>query len=54
MPIIINEIVIKTNIEKNDSSEKGVSSDSNHLAVGEMVRQAVEQVMELLEEKKQR
>lgn len=55
MPIVINEIVIKTNVEQPaSSSESAVSNASNEIATDEIVRKAVEKVMEILEEKKQR
>lgn len=54
MPIIINEIVITTNIDKNESQAVNVAADSNNLQMEEIVKQAVEKVLEILEEKKQR
>ncbi|HTO14878.1 MAG TPA: DUF5908 family protein [Edaphocola sp.] len=55
MPIIINEIVIKTNVEQ-QRNNVGNTTDSTSATVpiDEIVQQAVEKVMELLEEKKQR
>jgi len=54
MPIIINEIVITTNIEKTDSPVKHTAPESNNLSMDDIVKQTVEKVMEILEEKKQR
>lgn len=53
MPIIIHEIVITTNIEKNTSATN-TAAEAGNIAVEEVVKQAVEKVMEILEEKKQR
>jgi len=54
MPIIIHEIVITTNIEKNTASTSSGATEAGKLPVDEVVKQAVEKVMEILEEKKQR
>lgn len=53
MPIIIHEIVITTNIEKNTAATNAAPQTGN-IPVEEVVKQAVEKVMEILEEKKQR
>ena len=54
MPVIINEIIIRSNIEKpeNKSSPAGTAVDER--VTEELVRQSVEKVLEILEEKKQR
>lgn len=54
MPIIIHEIVITTNIEKNTATTNAPAQGTGSLPVEEVVKQAVEKVMEILEEKKQR
>jgi hypothetical protein len=54
MPIIIHEIVITTNIEKNTASAGNSAADAGNVSVEEVVKQAVEKVMEILDEKKQR
>ena len=54
MPIIIHEIVITTNIEKNSSAPNATAPGAGNMPVEEVVKQAVEKVMEILEEKKQR
>jgi hypothetical protein len=54
MPIIIHEIVITTNIEKNTAATNAAGAETGNMPVEEVVKQAVEKVMEILEEKKQR
>jgi len=55
MPIVINEIVIKTQVESSTSDEDNIQSmANNNLSVSEIVKQSVEKVLEILEEKKQR
>ncbi len=55
MPVIINEIVIRTNIEKGDSSAgKESGGQAGHQQFEEIVQEAVKQVLEIIEEKKQR
>jgi hypothetical protein len=54
MPIIINEIVITTNIDKNESQPPNAAHDAGSLQMEQIVKQAVEKVLEILEEKKQR
>jgi hypothetical protein len=54
MPIVVNEIVITTNIEKKESDKTVLSQEIDELFVGKIVQQTVEKVLEILEEKKQR
>jgi hypothetical protein len=54
MPIIINELVIKTNIEQPRSPGSAGSPVTDRSVIEEMVKQAVEKVLEILEEKKER
>ena len=55
MPIVINEIVIKTNVETATAlSDKTQNADKDHASIDEIVKQSVEKVLEILEEKKQR
>ena len=55
MPIIINEIVIKTTIEETPvKSEDGRNDRVNVASTTDVVQQAVEKVMEILAEKEQR
>ena len=54
MPIIIHEIVITTNIDKNSPAAAAPAADAGAISVEEVVKQTVEKVMEILEEKKQR
>lgn len=57
MPIIINEIVIKTNVEKQNSSKKPSQSCAgvcDKLAIDAIVKQAVDKILEILSERKQR
>jgi hypothetical protein len=49
MPVVINEIVITTNIENNRTG-----ADSSQVAVENLVKEAVEKVLEILEEKQHR
>lgn len=55
MPVIINEILIRSTIEKSDvkqgASQATAKSD---LASEEIIKQAVEKMLEILEEKKLR
>ena len=53
MPVIINEIVIKTNVETSVSTETQSLSTQN-ISVEEIVKQSVAKVLEILEEKKER
>ena len=53
MPIVINEIVITTNVEHTPSAQN-VPTPNNHTEIGEIVKQSVEKVLEILGEKKQR
>ncbi|MBX3257539.1 MAG: hypothetical protein KF862_25660 [Chitinophagaceae bacterium] len=54
MPIIIHEIVITTNIDKSGAGANAGAPENCQLSVEEVVKQTVEKVMEILEEKKQR
>lgn len=54
MPIIINEIVITTNIDRNGPSATAPAQTAEPVSVEDVVKQTVERVMEILEEKKQR
>lgn len=55
MPIVINEIIIKTNVEQPTISPENAANNAlTQPSTNEIVQQAVEKVMELLEEKKQR
>jgi len=54
MPIIINEIVITTNIDKSKAGDNAPPGASGNLAIDEIVKQTVEKVMDILDEKKQR
>lgn len=53
MPIVINEIVIKTNVETRASAEPQ-SGNTENISVEEIVKQSVAKVLEILEEKKER
>ena len=55
MPVVINEIVIKTNIEssRSESNDSRFDSDRN-MPVEEIVKQSVAKVLEILEERKER
>jgi len=53
MPIFINEIVIKTNVETPAST--GIQpSNTENVSVEEIVKLSVAKVLEILEEKKER
>lgn len=54
MPIIINEIIIKTQVEQPYNTGEAVNHAVNQLSTDEIVQKAVEKVMEILEEKKHR
>jgi hypothetical protein len=53
MPIVINEIVIKTNVEVPGPTETQSLSTEN-VSVEEIVKQSVAKVLEILNEKKER
>jgi hypothetical protein len=55
MPVVINEIVIKTNVES-PVSDAGNSLQhiENKMAVEEIVKQSVAKVLEILDERKER
>jgi hypothetical protein len=55
MPVVINEIVIKTNVESqvSDASDSTNSND-NKMSVEEIVKQSVAKVLEILDERKER
>jgi hypothetical protein len=53
MPIVINEIVIKTNVEIPETT--GTQSlNTENISVEEIVKQSVAKVLEILDEKKER
>ncbi len=53
MPIVINEIVIKTNVET--PVPTGIQpSNTENVSVEEIVKLSVAKVLEILEEKKER
>lgn len=55
MPVVINEIVIKTNVESpQKDTDKPVANNQSSLNANEIVKQAVSKVLEILDEKKQR
>lgn len=55
MPVVINEIVIKTNVEQMvRESENDNPRSGNNMSVDEIVKQSVAKVLEILEEKKER
>ena len=55
MPIVINEIVIKTNVDSSLSDDDTDQNEANrNFSVSEIVKQSVAKVLEILEEKKQR
>jgi hypothetical protein len=55
MPVVINEIVIKTNVENPKNSLENTSAiNQNNLNVNEIVQQAVSKVLEVLNERNQR
>ncbi len=54
MPVVINEIVIRTNIEQPVPPAGAAGSDAEQVSIENIVGQAVEKVLEILEEKKQR
>lgn len=55
MPIIINEIVIKTNVEQPvANSESGASQALSSVSKAEIVQEAVAKVLEKLKEKQER
>jgi hypothetical protein len=54
MPVVINEIVITTNIENSRTGAGSSGADSSQVAVENLVKEAVEKVLEILEEKQQR
>ncbi len=55
MPVVINEIVIKTNVESqvSDAGET-VNRDDAKMSVEEIVKQSVAKVLEILDERKER
>ena len=55
MPVVINEIVIKTNVQSEKSETvKNTSKNDGQNQMEEIVKQAVERVFEILAEKKER
>lgn len=54
MPVVINEIIIRSNIEKPDHQSPPVGNVLDDRVMEEVVKQSVEKVLEILEEKKQR
>ncbi len=55
MPIIINEIIIKTNIEKVKPSERvNKSYLTDKICIDDIVKEAVDKVLEILSDRKQR
>lgn len=55
MPVVINEIVIKTNVESQVSDAGNAHArDENIMSVEEIVKQSVAKVLEILDERKER
>ncbi|SHF16137.1 hypothetical protein SAMN05444008_105186 [Cnuella takakiae] len=54
MPVVINEIVITATVDQNGSSGSGAAPGTGNVSVEAVVKEAVEKVLEILDEKKQR
>jgi hypothetical protein len=55
MPVVINEIIIKTNVETTGSElNNSGTRPENNSSVEEIVKQSVAKVLEILEERKER
>ena len=54
MPVVINEIVIKTNVESTRSEQENSIGANGNVPVEEIVKQSVAKVLEILEERKER
>lgn len=54
MPVVINEIIITTNIEKGGATNSTNAADTSAVQMETVVKEAVERVMEILHEKKER
>lgn len=55
MPVIINEIVIRTNIDKGDLPPgRNAEGSFTNERFEEIIQEAVQQVLEILEQKKHR
>ncbi|GAB1452079.1 hypothetical protein MASR2M47_21350 [Draconibacterium sp.] len=54
MPVVINEIVIKTNVESSRSEQESPTGTNGNVSVEEIVKQSVAKVLEILEERNER
>lgn len=54
MPVVINEIVIKTNVESSRSEPENPVGSNGNMPIEEIVKQSVAKVLEILEERKER
>jgi len=54
MPVVINEIVIRTNIDQPSRPSAPNSTGNENISLENVVGQAVEKVLEILKEKEER
>jgi len=54
MPIIVKELVVRANIAEKQAENSSLSSTDNEQAREELIRECVDQVMEILQQKTER
>lgn len=54
MPVIVRELVVKANVSENRHDEAGVSLTGEQNSREELIKECVEQVMEILKQKTER
>ena len=54
MPVVIRELVIRANVTENSQDESAFSSAKNQSSKEEIIKECVEQVMEILKQKTER
>ncbi|WP_201301073.1 DUF5908 family protein [Sunxiuqinia indica] len=54
MPVVIRELVIRANVTENPQGESAFSSAESQSSKEEIIKECVEQVMEILKQKTER
>ena len=54
MPIVVKELVVRANVAENQAETPSLSSADSEQAREELIKECVEQVMEILKQKTER
>jgi len=54
MPVIVRELVVRANVSENRRDEDGASFSRDQSSREELIKECVEQVMEILKQKTER